>query len=390
MILLFIHQAEKIKIDEAGNRYTDGSYNESVWDTYQSVADEITFIARCENNKYSVKEAKERFNLIPKNIDIVLLPDSNSSVKSYFDKQIQIETDKIFYNEIKKADAVIFRYAGRTSAIAYAKRLGKPYIVEVVGCTFDSLWNHSWKGKVLAIPEFFKMRKAIKNADNVLYVTQKFLQQRYPTNGKCIGCSDVRLENANEKDFADRLTEIDDHRGKLIIGTASGIGVKYKGQQYIIRAIANLKKRGIDCFEYQIAGHGDRSYLESVIKKCGAENEVKFVGSIPHEKIFDWYRSIDIYAQPSNVEGLPRALAEAMSCAVPCIGSRVGGIPELLPDEAIFEKKNMKQIEQILENLLSKDFRKQVAKKCFKRSLDYRAEILEKKRVDFMKEVFRI
>ena len=37
----------------------------------------------------------------------------------------------------------------------------------------------------------------------------------------------------------------------------------------------------------------------------------------------------------SRTEGLPRALIEAMAAGLPCIGTRVGGIPELLDDEAL-------------------------------------------------------
>ena len=45
----------------------------------------------------------------------------------------------------------------------------------------------------------------------------------------------------------------------------------------------------------------------------------------------------DLFCMPSHTEGLPRALVEAMARGVPAIGTRVGGIPELLPDEQMVE-----------------------------------------------------
>ena len=40
----------------------------------------------------------------------------------------------------------------------------------------------------------------------------------------------------------------------------------------------------------------------------------------------------DLFAFPSHTEGMPNALVEAMSCGVPCVATRVGGIPELITD----------------------------------------------------------
>lgn len=346
---------------------------------------------REDKEVYGVLEAKKRFNVIPQGkISFVAIPNINNSIYNFCNIKLRLQRRKIIEEQIDKSDAVIVRIPGAFSAIEYAIKKGKKCLAEVVGCPFDALWNHSWKGKVLAPFSFLEMFKGVRNAPNLIYVTDHFLQKRYPSKGRSIGCSDVRLEKIDDNVLVERLRKIQTVTSKrLIIGTAGGLGVKYKGQQYIISAISRLRAKGIDIFEYQIAGAGDKSYLQNLVVRLGLEDCVKFVGSIPHSCIFQWYQGLDIYAQPSRTEGLPRALVEAMSCALPCIGTKVGGIPELLDDSVLFDKGCINQIVKTLNKMHSPEFRMEQAQKCFETSKKYQKDILEEKRVNFMKEVFK-
>lgn len=392
MKLVFIHSGEKVKRDTAGTLYTDGSYNAEVWKMYLKVFSSITIVMREDKIIYSEAEAKQKFNIIPsENITYIPIPNLSESLKSYINLKLRQECKRVVADAIDGADAVIVRIPGIYYAIDYAKKKGKPCLAEVVGCPFDSLWNHSLKGKVLAPLSYIDMKKGIKKVHNLIYVTDEFLQRRYHSSGNSIGCSDVRLMELDEDRLENRIKNIANGTGeKIIIGTASGLSAKYKGQQYVIKTLGKLKKKGINCFEYQIAGNGDTSYLESVIKKYDVQDRVNFVGSIPHDKIFNWYEEIDIYVQPSKLEGLPRALIEAMSCGVPCVGSNVGGIPELLEQEVMFEKGSIKEIQDILLKMRDSEFRIKQAKKCFDKSKKYQTKSLEQIRINFMKNVFEV
>jgi glycosyltransferase involved in cell wall biosynthesis len=53
------------------------------------------------------------------------------------------------------------------------------------------------------------------------------------------------------------------------------------------------------------------------------------LGYISEEhRIVDVYRAADVFVLPSLSENLPNTIMEAMACGVPCIGFKVGGIPE--------------------------------------------------------------
>ena len=390
MKLTFIHPAEKVKLDYNGNYYTDGSYSEDIWNMYLKVFSSITLIMRKDIKIYSEEEAKKKFNIIPLNkIQLRFIPNQSNSVLTYLNPRLKKDKNLIIEEAIKESDAVILRIPGYSKGIDLAKQYKKPYLVEAVGCPWDTLWNHSIKGKILAPLAYFRMRQTIRSASNVIYVTSKFLQHRYPNSYNNIGCSDVRLKSIDHTKLLARIKQIQESQNsKLVIGTAGGVGVKYKGQQYIIKALYELQKNGCCDFEYQIAGNGDSSYLQSLVDKYGLHDCVKFVGSIPHDNIFTWFSQLDIYVQPSKTEGLPRALVEAMSCATPSMGSIVGGIPELLSDEVLFKAGNIQQIKSVLLKMRDRDFRIKQAELNFNTSQNYQVDILEKKRIEFMQKVF--
>ena len=335
MKLLFVHDHKFRKVENV--LYSTGGLNNEVLERYSKNASQVTVIARI------FEEGK-----------------SENKWSKITNKKILIKGDKgLYYNNLKQeilmCDKMIIRLPSflGLQALRLNRKIGKPYMIEMVACPWDALWNHGFAGKILAPYIFFRNRKELKDAPMVLYVTNQFLQYRYPTKGKAIGCSDVVISDFNENILNRRREKIEHCGKKKILGTIAAINVKYKGQQYIIESLGKLKRQGKEDFEYQLVGNGDSSFLKSIAKKNNVEEQVKFIGGLPHEKIFEWLDSIDIYVQPSRQEGMPRALIEAMSRGIPAFGAKTGGIPELLPEQYLFSNssKNINEIIKILESL---------------------------------------
>ena len=78
-------------------------------------------------------------------------------------------------------------------------------------------------------------------------------------------------------------------------------------------------------------------------------------------------------------EGLPRALIEAMSRACPAIGSSTGGIPELLPSDAIFKRGNVDSLIKTFKTIIESDLDAK-AKVNFYISKEYELEKLNSRR----------
>lgn len=146
---------------------------------------------------------------------------------------------------------------------------------------------------------------------------------------------------------------------------------------------------GIDNIEYQLIGVGDKTYLQNIANKYKVLDCVKILGGKPHDEVFEWLDSIDIYIQPSFQEGLCRALVEAMSRACPIICSNVGGNKELANKELLFKKGNVNDIVKTINKIIDKNLQRQEVVRSFEKAKEYKKEILDKKRNDFYLEFIK-
>ena len=347
---------------------------------YLSVFDEVTVITR-EKDKETEKgniTGYKKTNGEGIHVDpIQNYKDIPDAIKNK--KKIQKEIEE----KLKNVDKAIIRMPSVIGMFACESciKSKKPYMIEMVACPWDGYLNHArLGGKILAPIMTLLTKKYVKKAPKVLYVTNEFLQKRYPTKGEKIACSDVLLNENNDDILNKRINKMQNAKN-LKLATVASVELKYKGQEYVIRAISELKKKNIN-FEYYLIGGGNNERLKKIAQKYEIDKNVHFVGSVNHEEVFKLLQEVDIYIQPSLQEGLPRALIEAMSVACPAIGSDVGGIPELLDSKFIFKKKNVKQIKNILINVDIGELKEQ-SRINYRKSKMFNRNILERKRMEF-------
>ena len=106
-----------------------------------------------------------------------------------------------------------------------------------------------------------------------------------------------------------------------------------------------------------IVGSGPQyDTLQELIKTSPRANDIFMLGH--REDIDRMLPSFDIIVLPSNMEALGTAILEASACAVTCVGSRVGGIPECIHDLStgfLFEKENVQELSHALTKLINDD-----------------------------------
>lgn len=383
MDLLLVYE-DKAALDREGNVYIGTAFSNSALECYFQHFDHVTMLVRrADISPDDTKKLSGMNKVITDRLSVVFLPNPTANIKSYFNPVLRRKYKQVVLNEIKHDRAVIVRVPSSSGTIAadYCHKIGKPFLAEAIGCPWDSLWNHSLEGKIMAPSSWRNMRHVMGNAPYSVYVTNEFLQHRYPTRGITAAISDVELQPMNSSVLDARLKHIRKHSGRLKIATSGGL-VPYKGQQFVIRALAELKEQGNTNYEYHLAGSGDDETLRSLAGDLGIAGQVVFEGRLAHERVFTWLDEMDLYIQPSLQDGLPRAVMEAMSRGLPALGAWTGGIPELLEAKYIFPRKDVSAIARMLSTISSEEM-ETMAERNFNHAKDYQKEVLDKRRYDF-------
>jgi glycosyltransferase involved in cell wall biosynthesis len=75
-----------------------------------------------------------------------------------------------------------------------------------------------------------------------------------------------------------------------------------------------------------------RAELAQKVSKVGFGERIIFKGLIPHEEVGACFKAADAYLIPSQFEGTPLALLEALFHGLPAIGSDIDGIADIIVD----------------------------------------------------------
>lgn len=105
-----------------------------------------------------------------------------------------------------------------------------------------------------------------------------------------------------------------------------------KAQRILIDAVGRLVKEGRK-LRLRLVGEGpDLNALERHIVACGLSEIVHLEGALNQDELKTLYRESDVFAMASFAEGVPVVLMEAMAMEIPCVATRIAGIPELIQD----------------------------------------------------------
>lgn len=129
-----------------------------------------------------------------------------------------------------------------------------------------------------------------------------------------------------------------------------------KGLNYLVSAWPEVLQ-SVPEARLVLVGEGDkRPEIESLIKDLNLSGSIELLGNLPHLRVLEEIKKSKVFVCPSLAEGLGIVFIEAQACGVPPIGTRVGGIPDVIKDGEnglLIEPKNSQAIATAVIKLLS-------------------------------------
>jgi glycosyltransferase involved in cell wall biosynthesis len=366
-----------------GVLYSPTSYNYDLFTgRYLSVFDELTIVARVQDYTDGNRDGKHA-----EGPGVEIKPVGNWQGPVQY-ARVRRHVRRVIEDELRHSEAVMMIAPGRIGQVAADSilRAPQPYGLEVVGDPGDvfapGASNHPLR-PLLQKWATQELRKQAKAATSVAYVSRVNLPDRYPAGEGAFVTHYSSIELRDEH-FVDRIEPVQVDQGNIRLVTVGTLSQMYKGIDVIIDALPLLVQAGTNG-TLTIVGDGRfRSELEARAAAVGMADRIQFLGHLPAgDAVRSELDKADLFVLASRTEGLPRAMIEAMARGKPCIGTEVGGIPELLPSEDMVEPGNAGALAEKIREVIGNPARLEVmAKRNLDTARSYRASILSQRRTE--------
>jgi len=266
-------------------------------------------------------------------------------------------------------------------------RKRRHFALEVVGDPYD-VFSSGVGGRIATLlrnSSTKSLQKQCQRALGASYVTEKYLQKRYPAGKQTYSSfySSIMLEDSQIVEQA--KVYFKPARKLLFVGSLNQL---YKAPDILLSAFAKLIQND-QSFQLTLLGAG--KYLPQLKQQASdldISNNVHFKGEVNSEEVLIYLKTTELFVLPSRTEGLPRAMIEAMAQGLPCVGSNAGGIPELIPSDYCVPTDEVNTLYATLNDLCNniEKLTQQSAINLAK-SHNYRCEFLTEKRTKFYQKL---
>ena len=247
------------------------------------------------------------------------------------------------YSALGKYDVVHIHAEGPAFFAWLPKLFGKRVVVTIHGIDWQ---REKWKSGVGS--KFIKQgeKNAVKYADEIIVLSkgvQKYFKDTYGRETRFIPNGVNRPENCQANMITEKFGLTKDSY-ILFLGRL----VPEKGIRYLIEAFKNVKT---DKKLVIAGGSSDTDSFMQEIKNLAKDDErIIFTGFVQGQMLDELYSNAYVYTLPSDLEGMPLSLLEAMSYGNCCLVSDIPECAEVVEDKAfIFKKSDVKDLQGKLQ-----------------------------------------
>lgn len=161
--------------------------------------------------------------------------------------------------------------------------------------------------------------------------------------------------------------------GEFVLGSIKPLEKLYN-IDVLIQSFAQLLPKYPE-LRLLIAGQGTvENELKALTEKMNLSQQVVFTGRIPFSEVSNYYNMIDVLVNISEYESFGVSVIEAMSCEKPVVVTNVGGLKDIVNEEALGFKVEVRNVEQtvsaIEELMTNKSLYDQIALKSRQHVID--------------------
>lgn len=230
-----------------------------------------------------------------------------------------------------KYDVVHFHAEGSCAMLWLPKLFGKKCVATIHGIDWQRAKWGGFAGRYIKFGE----KAAVKYADEIIVLSESVQKYFLDTYGR----KTVFIPNGVNRPALRGARLIREKFGIAKDGYILFLGrlVPEKGIQYLIKAFKSVsteKKLVI------AGGSSDTDVFMKKLKELAKEDgRVIFTGFVQGRILEELYSNAYIYCLPSNLEGMPLSLLEAMSFGNCCLASDIAECAEVVEDKAVLFKK---------------------------------------------------
>jgi len=222
-------------------------------------------------------------------------------------------------------------YPDAFGTLRLAQKWRLPLVCDAVGSDVNILMAHP--GRRRQILQLLQQSATVVTRSRAL--CEKLIGEGVPPHKITVlynGVDHSRFQVLDRCQCAQRLG-LDPNRRRILF---AGAFLPVKNLATLIEAFAAVRANGFPHLELVLAGTGPlESRLRRRVTKLRLQDAVRITGRfIAHDEVPYWMGAADLLCLPSLHEGVPNVILEALACGLPIVASRVGGIPEVVPEHA--------------------------------------------------------